>query len=116
MGNPVVHFEIRSDDPDASRAFYADMFGWTYPAGGLPGYTYIDSGVPSDTIPGGMSPNQGGSQMVTVFVGVADVTAALDQAQRLGGSVVQPATQAPGVTFGLFRDPLGNVVGVAAQT
>jgi uncharacterized protein len=115
MGNPVVHFEIRSADPDASRAFYAEMFGWTYPAGGLPGYTYIDSGVPTGTIPGGMSPTQGGSQLVTVFVGVADVDAALEQAQRLGGSVVQPATKVPGVTFGLFRDPLGNTVGVASQ-
>ena len=49
MGNPIVHFEIRSDDPDATRAFYADLFGWTYPPGGLPGYTYVDSGVPSGT-------------------------------------------------------------------
>jgi uncharacterized protein len=115
MGNPIVHFEIRSADPDAARTFYGKMFGWSFPEGGLPGYTYIESGVPTGTIPGGMSPLQGGGQMVTVFAGVADVAAALEQAVSLGGKVVQPATSVPGVTFGLFADPQGNVLGVAAQ-
>ena len=116
MGNPVIHFEIRSHDPDATRAFYAELFGWTYPAGSVEGYTYVDSGVPEGTIAGGISPTHGGDAMVTVFVGVADVAAALDQAVGLGGRIVQPATEVPGVTFGLFADPNGQVVGVAAQT
>jgi predicted enzyme related to lactoylglutathione lyase len=116
MGNPVVHFEIRSQDPDASRSFYTELFGWNYAPGGIDGYTYVDSGVPEGTIPGGISPTQGGASMVTVFVGVADVAAALDQAAKLGGRIVQPTTNVPGVTFGLFADPQGQVVGVAAQT
>ena len=37
MPSPVVHFEIRSADPDATRAFYGKLFGWTYQDGGLPG-------------------------------------------------------------------------------
>ena len=115
MGNPIVHFEIRSTDPDAARAFYADLFGWTYPPGGIDGYTYVDSGVPQGTIPGGISPTQGGKPLVTVFAGVADVGAALDKAVSLGATIVQPATKAPGVTFGLFADPQGHVVGVASD-
>jgi predicted enzyme related to lactoylglutathione lyase len=115
MGNPIVHFEIRSENPDAARDFYAKLFGWTYPAGGFPGYTYVDSGVPSGTIPGGISPLQGGASLVTVFAGVADVKAALDQAVALGATIVQPATSAPGVTFGLFADPQGHIVGVASN-
>ena len=115
MGNPIVHFEIRSDDPDATRAFYADLFGWTYPPGGFPGYTYVESGVPSGTIPGGISPNQGGSPMVTVFAGVPDVRAALARAVELGGTIVQPAQSVPGVTFGLFADPEGHVIGVSSE-
>lgn len=35
MGNPVVHFEIRAEDPDAAREFYGKLFGWTFPAGAL---------------------------------------------------------------------------------
>jgi predicted enzyme related to lactoylglutathione lyase len=113
--NPVVHFEIRSDDPDAARAFYGELFGWTFPDGGLPGYTYVDSGVPN-TIPGGIGPTQGGKPMTTFFVGVPDVPEALATAERLGGRIVQPATSVPGVVFGLFADPQGQVIGVAAQT
>jgi len=70
MGNPIIHFEIRSADPDASREFYGQLFGWTYPPGGFPGYTYVESGVPQGTIPGGISPLQGGNSLVTVFAGV----------------------------------------------
>ena len=100
MGNPIVHFEIRSLDPDASRAFYGELFGWTYPPGGIPGYTYVDSGVPSGTIPGGISPLQGGDAMVTIFAGVANVAESLERAVALGGRIVQPATSVPGVTLG----------------
>ena len=115
MGNPIVHFEIRSSDPDAARAFYAELFGWAYPPGGFPGYTYVDSGTTEGTIPGGISPLQGGEPLVTFFVGVQDVAATLEAAAAQGGRVVQPATSVPGVTFGLLADPQGQVVGVASQ-
>jgi predicted enzyme related to lactoylglutathione lyase len=113
MANPVVHFEIRSPDPDASRLFYGTLFGWTFPDGGMPGYTYVETGA-DGALPGGISPLQGGDQLVTFFNGVPDVAAALDAAVVGGGRVVQPATAVPGVTFGLFADPQGQVVGVAA--
>ena len=74
----------------------------------------MDSGV-EGAIPGGISPLQGGAPLVTFFVEVAiDVTATLDAAVAQGGRVVQPATSAPGVTFGLLADPNGQVVGLAA--
>jgi hypothetical protein len=97
MGSPVVHFEIRSADPDASRAFYGKLFGWTFPDGGI-------------------GPLQGGDPLVTFFVGVQDVAATLQAAAEAGGKVVQPATDVPGVRFGLFADPFGQVVGIAAPT
>jgi predicted enzyme related to lactoylglutathione lyase len=113
MASPVVHFEIRSANPDATRAFYAKLFGWTYPAGGMPGYTYVDSGV-DGAVPGGISPLQDGDPLVTFFVGVPDVAATLEAAVANGGRVVQPATSVPGVTFGLLADPHGQVVGLAS--
>ena len=114
MPHPIVHFEIRSKDPDATRGFFADLFGWEYSDGGLPGYTYVNTGVP-DTIPGGIGPVQGGDDAVVFFVGVDDVEATLNRAQELGGKTVQPATSVPGVTFGLLSDADGHVVGVAAM-
>jgi predicted enzyme related to lactoylglutathione lyase len=113
MAHPVVHFEIRAQDPDASRQFFADLFGWTYSPGGIEGYTYVDTGAPG-AIPGGIGPTQGGSDLAVFFVGVADVEATINKAVELGGTLIQPAVSVPGVTFGLFADPEGHVVGVAA--
>jgi predicted enzyme related to lactoylglutathione lyase len=110
-----VHFEIRSADPDATREFFGGLFGWKYAEGGAPGYTFVETGV-EGAIPGAISPLQGGDALVTFFVGVPDVAATLDAAKAAGGRIVQPATQVPGVTFGLLADPYGQVVGVACPT
>jgi predicted enzyme related to lactoylglutathione lyase len=112
VGNQVAHVEIRSNDPDASRSFYGQLFDWSFPAAPEPGYTYIETGV-SGAVPGGIGKAPGGNGQVTFFVDVADVAAALAKAERLGGRIVLPATSVPGVTFGLFADPQGLVVGVS---
>ena len=114
MPSPVVHAEIRSADPDATRAFFGALFGWTFPEGAIPGYTYVDTGVPN-ALPAGIGPVQGGTQLVTFFVGVEDIDAAIADATRLGGSIVQPPQRVPGVAFALIADPAGQVVGLAQQ-
>ena len=110
MGNAIVHFEIRSTDPDRSRDFYRSMFGWTYAEGQFDGHTYVEEA----TMHGGIRPTDGERGMVTVYADVDDVSAALDRAVELGGSIVEPPTELPNVTIGLFADPQGNVVGVAS--
>ena len=114
MSYPIVHAEIRSADPDATRAFFGELFGWQFPDGAMPGYSYVDSGVPN-ALPAGISPLQGGSPLVTFFVGVADIDAAVADAKRLGGSVVQEPARVPGVAFALIADPAGQVIGLAQQ-
>jgi predicted enzyme related to lactoylglutathione lyase len=113
--SPVVHAEIRSSDPDATRAFFGELFGWTYPTeGAYPGYTFVDTGVP-DALYTAISPLQGDTELVTFFVGVEDLAASIDQATELGGKVVQEPVDVPGVRFALIADPLGHVVGLAQQ-
>ena len=68
-----------------------------------------------DALPAGSSPLQGGSPVVTFFVGVDDIDAAVAEATRLGGSVVQEPARVPGVAFALIADPAGQVVGLAQQ-
>ena len=114
MPNPIVHAEIRSTDPDATRTFFGQLFGWTFPAGAIPGYSYVETGVP-DALPGGISPLQGGDALVTFFVGVEDIDAVIADATRLGGTVVQQPARVPGVAFALIADPAGQVVGLAQQ-
>jgi predicted enzyme related to lactoylglutathione lyase len=115
MPHPIVHAEIRSADPDATREFFGGLFGWTYPQpGALPGYTFVDTGVP-DSLYTAISPLQGGADLVTFFVGVEDIAAAVARATELGGSIVQDPQKVPGVTFALIADPQGHVVGLAQQ-
>jgi predicted enzyme related to lactoylglutathione lyase len=115
MSHPVVHAEIRSSDPNATRAFFGELFGWTYPSeGALPGYTFVDTGVP-DALYTAISPLQGDTDLVTFFIGVDDMTTTLDSATRLGGRIVQDPVEVPGVRFALIADPQGHIVGLAQQ-
>ena len=114
MAHPVIHAEIRSGDPDATRTFFAELFGWTYSDGAFPGYSFVDTGV-EGAIPTAIGPLQGGDDSALFFVGVEDVEATLKRAEELGGRTVQPVQHVPGVSFGVFADAQGHVVGVAAN-
>jgi uncharacterized protein len=114
MGHPVIHAEIRSADPDAARAFFGELFGWTYTEGAFPGYTFVEPAF-EGALHTAIGPTQGGAPTALFFVGVEDVEATLAAAERLGGRTIQPAQQVPGVTFGVFADPQGQIIGVAAN-
>jgi len=48
-----------------------------------------------------------------IYLGVPDVTDALQRIEAHGGSVDQPRFEVPGVVvLGLFRDPAGNPMGL----
>jgi uncharacterized protein len=115
MAHPVIHTEIRSADPDATRSFFADLFGWKVAAEGeFPGYTFIDTGVEGSPYVA-ISPRQSDQDEVLFFVAVDDVAGTLEKAASLGGTIIQPAQQVPGTSFGVFADAQGHRVGVAAN-
>jgi uncharacterized protein len=115
MSHPIVHAEIRSSDPDGTRAFFGALFGWTYPTeGAFPGYTFVETGVPG-ALYTAISPLQGDDDLVTFFVGVEDIEKTIAATSELGGRVVQEPVSVPGVAFALIADPQGHVVGLAQQ-
>jgi predicted enzyme related to lactoylglutathione lyase len=115
MPHPVIHTEIRSENPDATREFFASLFGWKVASeGGFPGYTFIDTGT-EDGPAVAISPRQGAEDEVLLFVAVENVAETLKRAEELGGTIVQPVQEVPGVSFGVFADALGHKVGVAAN-
>jgi predicted enzyme related to lactoylglutathione lyase len=116
MPHPVIHTEIRSTDPDATRAFFAELFGWRVASeGAYPGYTFIDTGVEGGPYVA-IGPRQASDDEVLFFVGVEDVAATLVRAGELGGTVIQQAQHVPGTSFGVFEDAQGHRVGVAASS
>jgi len=125
MGRPVVHFEIIGNDPATLRGFYGDLFDWRFDTSGRVadavsetdnyGFTNgntTDGGV---GIPGGIGGGAGYASQTIFYVGVPDVEAALQQAERLGGTRRMGPAQAPsGLVIGHFTDPEGNLIGLAS--
>lgn len=124
MGRPVVHFEIAGRDPEALRKFYADLFGWDFdtdspvaPEVSDAGqYGFIEPGPGEGTpIPGGIGGGPDHAPRAIFYVSVDDVGIALAEAVRGGGTVAMgPAANPNGaLVVAHFRDPEGNLVGLA---
>jgi predicted enzyme related to lactoylglutathione lyase len=114
MGRPVTHFEILGSDAGALRQFYAQAFGWKLgsPGGDAMEYAMVETDGGAG-IGGGIGRAPQGPGQVTFYVSVDDPSAALAEIERLGGRTVLPPQEVPGgVTFALFADPEGHVVGL----
>ena len=115
--NPVVHFEVLGRDPSALRKFYGEAFGWQLgPTDEGPQEYSMVHLKETGGIDGGIGKAPEGPGHVTFYVGVADPQAALDEITKLGGKTIQPPIEVPGgVTFALFADPEGHVVGLVKE-
>jgi len=114
----IVHWELMGPDGDKQRAFYSALFGWNLE--GVPGFEGYYMSAADETGIGG-AVGQGNEHMPayqTIYVEVDSVDEHLGKAEANGGTIVAPRTVVPGtVTFGLFSDPGGNLVGlVEAET
>ena len=116
--NPIVHWELMGEDGDAQKNFYTSIFDWEFqPTEGFENYYMVDR----EAIGVGGAVGQGPEQMPaysTIYVQVESIDESLGKIEANGGSMVMPRTVLPGtVTFGLFHDPSGNLVGlVEAET
>lgn len=118
MKNPVVHFEIRSQDPAALREFYSSLFDWRIDVGEANDYGLVTTKAKDDSIgiDGGITGTDGDPNMVTFYAQVYDIDASLQQAVDLGATVIVPVTTIPkSATFALFADPQGNCIGIVAS-
>jgi predicted enzyme related to lactoylglutathione lyase len=124
MGNPVVHFEIIGTAPDELRAYYGELFGWTYnvespvaaEVSDAGAYGFIDVATNDGAgIPGGVGGGAGFAPRSLFYVGVGNVEAALARAEELGGTRLSGPHLNPNnaLSVGFFRDPEGNLIGVA---
>ncbi|ONH23190.1 VOC family protein [Pseudofrankia asymbiotica] len=114
----LAHFAINADDVPASRAFYEDIFGWTFTAWGPPGFYRIRTGSLND--PGIAGALQQRRELVpgrpttglecTFAVENVDATAAAVRAA--GGRILLDRFTISGVGHLVFlADPAGNPVG-----
>jgi predicted enzyme related to lactoylglutathione lyase len=119
MGNPFVHVELNTPDPEKARAFYSKLFDWQMedvpnPAatGGI--YTMIKVG--EGTGGGLMKEVAGGPSGWLAYAAVEDIHAATKKAQSLGGTIMKDVTDVMGMGWLSFiQDPTGAVLGLWQQ-
>jgi uncharacterized protein len=126
MGDSVIHFEVIGKDPEGLRSYYGDLFGWEFDTTGpvssevseAGNYGFSESSAESGEvgIPGGVGGGAAYERRATFYVGVPDVEAALQEAERLGGKRQMGPDKAPGgkLVVGHFTDPEGNLIGLAS--
>lgn len=116
MANPQgtpIWYELQSADPDASKAFYDAVIGWTIepqPTGAMD-YRMIDAGdgmvggvmrFTDEMAAGGATPGW------TVYIGVDDVDASAAAIQAAGGTIAMGPWDIPDVgRIAVAADPQG---------
>lgn len=115
MACPVVHFEVIGKDAGKLQDFYSELFDWNVSSDNPMNYGIVEKS--KEGIGGGIAADpQGGDGHVTFYVQVPDPQAHLEKAERLGGKTVVRVTEIPNmVTFALFSDPEGHVIGIVKE-
>ncbi len=102
---PIVYFDIAGPAEARQPEFYEAVFGWTAGPGGA-----ISAPVSGGNLAGTLRTDPAAK---IIYIGVPDVTAALEAVAAHGGKIVAPRFEVPGVVvLGLFSDPAGNGMGL----
>lgn len=104
--------ELMTPDVARAKAFYSDVFGWTYTEWDMGHFVYTGILIGETGIGGIMpiSPGQGIPPCWGSYLGVEDVDATATLAVELGGEIVHGPEDIPGVgRFAVVRDSTGAV-------
>ena len=105
MPAPIVFFDIAGPDSDQLKPFYRQLFDWEIGEDGRFTAPVIAMSLDA-TI------RQDPADKV-IYMGVPDISETLEQAAGLGGTVIAPRFEVPGVVIlGLMSDPAGNTIGL----
>ena len=114
MTATLRHFAINADDTARARAFYGQVFGWTFTPWGPPDFfqTRDAGGGLMGALQGRRS--IGGHPMpgMELSFGVEDIQATVKAVEAQGGVILMPPFHIEGVgQLIFFRDTEGNVAG-----
>lgn len=115
--NPIVHWELMGPNGEEQKNFYSTIFDWEFlTPEGFENYhmTQGDDMAVNGAIGQGSEETPAYS---CIYVQVDDIEAKLTQIESIGGKTVLPRTELPEmVTFAMFNDPAGNLVGLVEAT
>jgi predicted enzyme related to lactoylglutathione lyase len=106
----IDYVEMPGGDLPATKAFYAEAFGWSFTDYG-PAYAAFDEGLD-----GGFDADAAAAPTKPLVVLFAhDLEAMLAKVEAAGGVVVKPVFSFPGGRRFHFRDPAGNELAVWSE-
>jgi len=113
--NRPAHFEVLTANPEASSAFYADVFGWTVATWGEGEQGYWLATTGDDSVPGinggFMGPHF--EQRVINTIMVESLDAMIAKVEGAGGKKVHGPNDVPGVGLHAYcSDPDGTLFGL----
>lgn len=110
-----IWYELITTDPKAAQSFYGDVVGWTFTDMPGDGFTYTVANANGNGVAGLMlippeAKAMGAPPHWSGYVCVDDCDAAAEKLKGLGGSVIRPPSDIPGVgRFAVVSDPHGAV-------
>jgi predicted enzyme related to lactoylglutathione lyase len=117
MGQPVVHFEFWSHEPQKVGDFYGKVFNWNIRHIPEMDYRLVETGGQGGINGGIMTPKKGpwpGNLALYIDVDNLDVFCA--KIKEAGGKIKVERMDVPGVgALALFEDPDGRVMGLWQQ-
>ena len=118
MGNPVIHWELMSKEPEKVSAFYAKVFGWKVQHHPEINYRIVETGAQGEMkgINGGIvKPDKPGPWPgnMLFYILVDDLSKYRKQVVAAGGKIQIEEQKVPGMgKFSLFTDPEGRMMGL----
>jgi len=104
-----------ASDLQAAKAFYTDLFGWSYTEGNEEDYGGYINALTDDRMVAGLGPQMGDANPPswTTYFATDDSAAAVARIKDAGGMVVvEPMEIAPYGTMTIALDPQGNSFGL----
>jgi len=101
----VSYLHIPAPDPDASAAFYREVFGWDADDGRFADATGLVTGHFMADLP------VAGEAGVVPYVYVDNIDAALAKAEDAGGTVTTAPYREGDLWVAMLTDPAGNAIG-----
>jgi hypothetical protein len=107
----IVHTELVSDDPSATKQFLSKVFDWTFEKMSTPAGDYHMLQTPGGGRGGLRNSGDNEKPIVTNYILVDDLDAAQKKVEKAGGRIVLPRTDVPGMgSFFWFEVPGGVVM------
>ena len=115
MGNPVVHWELMSKEPEKVSEFYKKVFDWKIQHMPEMNYRMVETGGQGGINGGILKPEREGRWPgnMTMYIAVDDLASYRKRIVAAGDKIHVEEQEVPGMgAFSLFTDPEGRMMGI----